>query len=119
MTFTEDVFGNGGMAGFLVNGTVGPLTTETRRAVAAGLKTWLRDEARKKHRPDIVLLIDEFGKRIDRMVEYMDIQIVDGKPVVKALGTSQDTLRALERGTNWFDPCEDVVSVVISSLWKS
>lgn len=119
MTITEEVFGPGGMAAFAVSQIIGKLTQEKRRFIAESLKTWLRDDARKKPREDIMLLVDEFGKRIDKMAEDLDIQIVDGKPVVTAMGLGRDTLRALERGTNWFDPCSDVVSVVISSLWKS
>ncbi len=119
MNFTEELFGPGGMVGFATTQLIGQLTTEKRQRMAEGLKTWLRDEARKKARPDLILLIDEFGKRIDQMVADMDIQIVDGKPVVKAVGLGQDTLRALEQGTNWFDPCDGVVSVMISSLWES
>ena len=119
MTFTEELFGPGGMVGFAVKKMIGQLTPEKRNRIAEGLKAWLRDEARKKVRPDLILLMDEFGKRIDQMVADVDIQIVDGKPVVKAVGSGQDTLRALEQGTNWFDPCSDVVSVMISSLWES
>lgn len=119
MNFMAAVIGPGGMAQFALENFIGKLTPECRKAIAEGLKTWLRDDAKKKSRADLVVLIAEFGGRIDKMVAEMDIQIVDGKPVVKALGLGQDTLRALERGTNWFDPCNDVVSVVISSLWKS
>lgn len=119
MKFSEEIFGPGGMVGFMVEQLIGKLTPDKRKAAGEALKAWLRDDARKKPRADVMLLVEEFGKRIDRMCEDLDIEIVDGKPVVKALGLGQDTLRALERGTNWFDPCEDVVSVVISSLWKS
>ena len=118
MKFTEELFGPGGMIGFTIS-IIGKLTPEKRKFIAESLKAWLRDDARKKPRADQLLLIEEFGKRIDKMAEDLEIQIVDGKPVVKALGSGQDTLRALERGTNWFDPCEDVVSVVISSLWET
>lgn len=119
MTFTEEVFGEGGMLGFTVKQCLGQLTPERRREAATALKDWLQNAARKSNRADLPVLIEEFGKRIDRMTENMDIQIVDGKPVVKAYGDGEGTLRALERGTNWFDPCADVVSVLISSLWKS
>ena len=116
----EAIVGTGGLPQFALDSLVGKLTPEKRKFIAESLKAWLRDEARKKPRADLALLMDEFGKRIDSMCDdLLDIQIVDGKPVVKALGSGQDTLRALERGTNWFDPCSDVVSVVISSLWKS
>lgn len=119
MKFTEELFGPKGAVGFAVEQLIGEYTPDKRRLVAEGLKKWLREDARKAVRPDLPTLLDEFGKRIDKMVEDLDIQIVDDKPVVTVTGSSRDTLRALERGTNWFDPCEDVVSVVISSLWRS
>lgn len=119
MTFTQEVLGEAGAVGLLYESLIGKLDADKQKVVAEGLKSWLRDDARKALRPDLPSLIEEFGKRIDKMVDEMDIEIVDNKPVVKATGMSRDTLRALERGTNWFDPCEDVVSVVISSLWRS
>ncbi|MGV0949180.1 MAG: hypothetical protein ACOYB3_00815 [Azonexus sp.] len=119
MKFMEGIVGNGGLVGFAVASMVGKLTPDRRKVVADSLKAWLRDDARKAARQDLQLLLDEFGKRIDTMVADLDIQIVDDKPVVTVVGQGRDTLRALERGTNWFDPCEDVVSVVISSLWES
>lgn len=119
MKFSECVYGEGGAVGFVVESLVGKITTDKQKVIAEGLKTWLRVDARKAARLDLPVLLDEFGKRIDRMVEDLDIQIVDNKPVVTVKGSGRDTLRALERGTNWFDPCEDVVSVVISSLWRS
>lgn len=115
----EDVFGPGGGVGFAATAVIGALTPEKRKLIAEGLKGWIINDARKKVVLDLPELIVDFGKRIDRMVENLDIQIVDNKPVVKAVGSGETTLRALERGTNWFDPCDDVVSVVISSLWKS
>lgn len=119
MITAEDLYGPGGAVGFLTTQLIGKIDREKQAVIAEGLKTWLREDARKAVRPDLPVLLDEFGKRIDRMVEDLDIQIVDNKPVVTVTGLGRDTLRALERGTNWFDPCEDVVSVVISSLWRS
>jgi len=119
MTFTEELLGPGGYTGFAIKQLVGQLDLAKRKQIAEGIKTWLRDVARKKPRADLMLLVDEFGKRIDAMCADLDIGFVDGKPVVRAAGVGQDTLRALERGTNWFDPCDDVVSVVISALWES
>lgn len=119
MSLIEELVGNGGMVGLLYRQLIGKLTPEKQKIVAAGLKAWLLDVARKSVRPDLPVLIHEFGKRIDLMVADMDIEVVDNKPVVKVVGSSRDTLLALERGTNWFDPCEDVVSIVISSLWRS
>lgn len=119
MKFTEELLGPGGGVGFAVEQLVGRLTPDKRKVVAEGIKTWLREDARKAVRPDLPVLLDEFGKRIDKMVEDLDIGIVDDKPVVMVTGMNRDTLRALERGTNWFDPCDSVVNVVISSLWRS
>lgn len=119
MTFTEQMFGEGGVVGFAMKSLIGELTPESRKLIADGLKNWLANDARKRPVDDLLQRIAEFGKRIDSMVADMDIQIVDNKPVVKAVGSGSDTLRALERGTSWFDPCSDVVSVVISSLWRS
>ena len=119
MTFMESLVGTGGLPQFALDQLIGKLTPEKRKFLAESLKQWLAVEARKKPRADLPSLIEQFGKRIDLMAADMDIQFVDGKPVVKAVGSGRDTLRALEVGTNWFDPCSDVVSVMVSSLWKS
>jgi hypothetical protein len=119
MKFSEELMGPGGFEQFFVDQIVGKLTPEKRRFIAAALVEWLTHTARKKAVPDLLRLIDDFGKRIGRMCEDIEIQIVDRKPVVMAVGSGRDTLRALEQGTNWFDPCDDVVMVMISSLWKS
>lgn len=117
MSLMKDLVG--GLEQFGVDMIVGKLTQDKRRAMAAGLKDWLLNTARKKESMHLASYIQEFSKRIDMMAETMYIDVVNGKPMVTALGSNEATLRALERGTNWFDPCEDVVSVMISALWKS
>jgi hypothetical protein len=109
----------GGLDQFAIDMLIGKLTSEKRDALAKGLKDWLANTARKKDSMHLASYIQEFNRRIDVMAETLELEVVDGKPVVKALGSNDATLKALERGTNWFDPCEDVVSVMISALWKS
>lgn len=119
MTGLDIFFDKEGIVGTVTSSLIGELDSTKRRMIATGLKSWLRNEARKKNRDDLPLLLDEFCNRIDKMSEGIGIKTVDKKLVVTASGSSQNTLRALEIGTNWFDPCASVVSVMISSLWKS
>lgn len=119
MITQKDLYGDDGSVAFAIKYVVGELDTDKRRLVAEGLKRWLAHGTRKKVRPDLPELISLFCKRIDTLSESIEIQVVNDVPVIKASGMGIDTLRAIERGTNWFDPCDDVVSVVISSLWRS
>lgn len=118
MSFTADLFG-GGVDKFAINLLIGELTPERRKSMATGLKNWLENKARKKESMAVPSYIAEMSRRIDRMCETMELEVKDGKPVVKALGENEATLRALELGTNWFEPCDDVVIEMISTLWKS
>ena len=118
MSFTQDLFG-GGVDKTALNLLIGELTPESRKAMAGALKGWLVNTARKRESMALPSYMAEMGRRIDRMCETMELEVKDSRPVVKALGENEATLRALELGTNWFDPCDDVVSVMISALWKS
>ena len=108
-----------GIGNLALDTLVGDLTPEKRGMMAKGLKDWLANIARKKESMYLASYVQEFNRRIDKMCETLQISMVEGRPVVKVFGSDEATMKALERGTNWFDPCEDVVSVVISALWKS
>src|SRR5512146_3090379 len=84
------------------------LTPDNRANMAERLKQWLVLEARKKHLPDLEERIRQFSDRINRLCANVQFETRNGEFVVKALGSDESTLRALEHGTGWFDPCDDV-----------
>lgn len=90
---------------------------ERRAQVANALYTWLVNDARKKQVPDLAQRLEKMRKRIDVMVEDMEIKFVNNKPVVKVAGSSEDTLKALRLGTDWFVGTDDVVELVVTGLF--
>ncbi len=90
---------------------------ERRAQVSNALYTWLVNKARKRQVPDLADRLEKMRVRIDRMVEHMEIKFVNNKPVVKVAGSSEDTLKALRLGTDWFVGTDDVVELVVTGLF--
>ena len=110
--------GNGGTAVF-VDSLSENLSREGRKQIAQNLKDWLTNVARKKDVPDIDKRLEKWGKRFDSMAERCSFTVVDDEIVVRVANADSDTLRALKNGTDWFEPCDNVVNVMISALLKS
>lgn len=108
----------GGLPKLFVDNLNDRLDQDDRRLVATALKDWLAG-ARVKPLPDLEERRARMGRSIDKMVESVTFSRAGGGIVVTVSGDGEDTLKKLQNGTEWFDPCENVVSVMISALWKS
>jgi len=109
----------GGLDVAIVDESTHYLTSENRLQMAQNLKDWLITIARKKPIADLEDRMTKMGKRFEKLAESATFGVVNGEVVVKAAGENEDTLKKLENGTDWFDPCDNVVNVMISALWKS
>ena len=94
------------------------ITTEIRQKIAQNLKDWLAS-ARVKPVADLEARRTRMNKRFDQLAETVMFSIGVEGVVVTVVGAGEDTLKALQNGTDWFDPCNNVVRVMISALWKS
>ena len=111
--------GGGGGTALFVDSLSSNLSAEGRKQIAQNLKNWLANVARKRNVPDLDKRLENWGKRFDRMSERCSFSVVDDEVVVRVANADSDTLRALKNGTDWFEPCDNVVNVMISALLKS
>lgn len=109
----------GGFTGLFVDILNQKLTSQDRASMAQALKDWLSGVARVKPLPDLEERRARMFQRFDKLAEVAELSKVGDNLVVKASGDGETTLKMLENGTDWFDPCENVVMVMISALWKS
>jgi hypothetical protein len=117
MKFFGDWFG--GFDGLFVDILNERITSKDRQEMARNLQDWLAVTARKKPLPDLENRMQRMNERMAVLAERATFVKEDEEIVVKAAGEADETLKMLERGTDWFDPCESVVSVMISALGKS
>jgi hypothetical protein len=108
----------GGLSSLFVDNLNEKIDSGDRLAMAKALKDWLAG-ARVKPLPDLEDRRAWMCQKIDKMVESVTFSKVGDEIVVMVSGDGEDTLKKLQNGTEWFDPCENVVSVMISALWKS
>lgn len=92
---------------------------QSRKQIAQNLRNWLANVARKRPVPDLDKRLEKWGKRFDSMAERCSFSAKGSEIVVRVANADSDTLRALKNGTDWFEPCDNVVNVMISALLKS
>ena len=90
--------------------------TETRTKFAQAIYLWLVERARKKPVPDLAERLKWMKGEIEKLAQVLTIEFLDGRLVVKASGSAGNTLRELQRGTDWFDPHENLASEIVAFL---
>ena len=92
------------------------VTDSARQHVSEALFAWLSFIARKKASANLPQQIEEMRKRFVVLANSFELHYVRGKLVVKASGEAENTLRMLERGTDWFDPAPDVTGLIAGAV---
>lgn len=92
------------------------VTAQARQQVSQSLFNWLSFTARKKAGVDLEARLEEMRKRFDVLAENFQLRYGDGKLVVRVSGDAENTLRMLERGTDWFDPAEDATAIIVGAV---
>jgi len=92
------------------------VTDEARKKVAETLFAWLSFGARKRASAELPQQLEEMRKRFDVLAANFELRYINGKLVVKANGEAETTLRMLNRGTDWFDPAEDVTGLIAGAV---
>ena len=102
------VYGEEVMTAFMGN-----LMEMSRDIMAYNLSTWVRNRAKKKPLPDLEDRLLKWDTRIALMTKTAKFTMRDGNLVVNADGEHLATLNGLQFGTEWFDPCDNVVSTML------
>lgn len=109
----------GGLDAYFVDKLSQSLTREQRMRIGERLKTWLTTEATLKPLPDLDDKIVRMSSDLVELANVLTFKMQQGEIVVMATGNAESTLQKLRIGTAWFNPCKDVVSLVISAVWES
>jgi len=97
----------------------GKLSLAAQQNVATVLFTWVAERSRKAPVQDLAQRLVVMRKDIENMAKSLELEIVNGKAVVKALGQGDATLRQLRNGTKWFDPMPDVNGMIVVATLSS
>lgn len=103
----------------VVEGQLERLRKDRHRHCAAIVYNWLSEHAAKKPFPDLALRMERMRVEIYKMTETMELQFSNGTIVVKATGSSEQTLKSLKFGTDWFAPNPDVEAQIVAGLFKA
>lgn len=71
----------------------------------------------KRPVPDLLDRVRAMEKRVTEMVEDIRVEFVNGKLVVKVVGSSEALMVELRRGSNWFEPWDKVDDVVFGAVF--
>lgn len=73
-------------------------------------------ELRKKPVPDLEARVQKIEERVRQMVQEIELRFVNGRLVVKAVGSSETLMTELRRGSNWYEPWDRVDEVVFAAV---
>jgi hypothetical protein len=89
-----------------------------RERIKEALENWLAFTARKRPVPDLPKRLEGFRKRIGLLADSLTIEIAPEGYVVKAVGDAESTLQQLKRGTDWFDPAQNVIEMIVGAIFE-
>ena len=73
--------------------------------------------ARKKPLSDLPKRLEDFTKRIEALASNVQAFYFDGRIVIKATGDSESTFRMLNRGTDWFEPVDNLNNLIAGAIF--
>ena len=106
------------IVGWLKSDASDALERGGRDRVKEALENWLVFTARKRQLPDLPKRLEGFRKRIGLLADNLTIEIGPEGYVVKAVGDAESTLRQLKRGTDWFDPAQNVIEMIVGAIFE-
>lgn len=92
------------------------LNESAQKRVETAVFSWLAFTARKKPVDDLADRLERFRKRIEVLARNVSLSCVAGEIVVRATGDGEITLRMLKRGTDWFDPADDLDGIIAGAI---
>lgn len=103
----------------VIDGQLERLQKDRHEHCAAIVYNWLFEHAQKKPLPDLAARLEKMRKAIYTLTETMTLEFSNGTIVVKASGASEQTLKSLKLGTDWFEPNPDVEAQIVAGLFKA
>lgn len=91
------------------------LTPAARQRVKEALVHWLTFTVRKRPGADLADRLTLFCKQIETLAAEFYLTATGGSLLVTANGEASNTLQALRRGTDWFEP-GDPDSIVVAAV---
>lgn len=113
-----DYITDGGGMKLFVDSLSSDIQPDDRKAIAEALKNWLANTARKKPVDDLNKRLEQWYKRFESLSERCKFTVREGVIVVNVAEADTSTLYALKNGSEWFDACNDVVTLMVSALIK-
>jgi hypothetical protein len=71
---------------------------------------------RKKPVPDLAQRTARLLGRVQKLVEDLSVEFKWGRLVVKSAGSSESLLTELRRGTDWYDPLEEIDDIIVAAV---
>lgn len=92
------------------------ITTRKTDAIVQVFMDWFNHSARLKPVPDLQNRIQAMEPKLRKMARNLDLSFHDGKLVIKTDAESESLLNLLKRGSDWFDPHQDVNAAILVAL---
>lgn len=70
----------------------------------------------KKPVPDLQNRITRMQERVAEMAKQVDLGFVNGRLVVKVAGSSEALMTELRRGSDWYEPWEEIDGIVLTAI---
>ena len=116
MTVAEEIEQE--ITGWIKSSAADTLDRGGRDRVKDALDSWISFTARKKPVADLEKRLEGFRKRIGALADNLTIEVGQEGYVVRAAGDAESTLRQLERGTDWFDPADNVIEMIVGAIFE-
>lgn len=84
------------------------------RIVAAVMDGFSR--VRKSTVPDLQKRLEQLEAGIWTLTENIQLRFLHGRPVVKVAGSSEALLEQLRRGTDWYEPWDDIDRILLAAV---
>lgn len=73
-------------------------------------------KVRKAPVPDLVERTQRIQGRLEKLAEDLSVEFKLGRLVVKPAGSSEPLMTELRRGTEWYDPVEDIDNIIVAAI---
>lgn len=91
----------------------------SREQIKLNLVDWLLNKTnKKKQAPNLEQKLALWTAKVQKLAENCKFKIENDKVVVIATGDDASTLKGITYGTDWFDPADNVVSVITGDKQK-
>lgn len=73
-------------------------------------------QLQKKSVPDLQTRVEKMEERVRNMSQQVALHFVNGRLVVKVVGSAEALMTELRRGSDWYEPWERVDDHVVAAI---